>query len=197
MFHANYFRTAAIDSLGDTAIAATLTAARWGVIGWEWYTESFFSAKAKARYEWVGQILACLAMACYIAGKASRELVAQTELQHWVDAQVAEALPQPQRLIPAAPSQRLLAPAPEPVDPLPANDHFVNTNKMVEADPFCPTVNPLPVSVDPVPALAQMTLAQLRKRAIAHNASLPAGHPNRIARAARLTKAEALRALAG
>ena len=182
MFHANYFRTAAIDSLGDTAIAYTLTATRWGVIGWEWYTESFFSAKAKARYEWVGQILACLAMTCYIAGKASRELVAQTELQHWVDAQVAEALPQP---------QRLLAPAPEPVDPLPAEVAPVAAEMTV--DPFCPTVNPLPVSVDPVPALAEMTLAQLRKRAIAHNASLPKGHPNRIARAARLTKAEALR----
>ena len=181
MFHSNYFRTAAIDSLGDTAITYGLTAARWGVLGWEWYTDTFFSAAAARRYEWIGQMLACLAMACYLAGKASRELVAQTELQHWVDAQVAEALPQP---------QRLLAPAPEPVAPVAAE---------MTVDPFCPTVNPLPVmaATAPVPALDEMTLAQLRKRAIAHNASLPAGHPNRIARAARLTKAEALRALAG
>ena len=51
--------------------------------------------------------------------------------------------------------------------------------------------------VAPVPALDEMTLTELRKRAIAHNAKLPKGHPNRTARAARLTKAEALRALAG
>ena len=81
MFHANYFRTAAIDSLCDTAIAATLTAARWGVIGWEWYTESFFSAKAKARYEWVGQILGCAIALMYFYA------------QHWVDAQVSASLP--------------------------------------------------------------------------------------------------------
>ena len=172
MFHANDFRTAAIDSLGDTAIAYTLTAARWGVIGWEWYTESFFSAKANARYEWVGEILACLAMACYLAGKASRELVAQTELQHWVDAQVSASLP--------------------------ANDHIVGVNKMVEADPFCPTVNPLPVSVDPVPALddeaKKLEVSRLESLTIRQ---LKAAAKGKVPGYGRMTKAQLVQALAG
>ena len=45
--------------------------------------------------------------------------------------------------------------------------------------------------------VAKPTLAQLRKRCIDHNKALPKGDPRRIARAARLTKAEALEALAG
>ena len=111
MFHANYFRTAAIDSLGDTAIAYTLTAARWGVLGWEWYTESFFSAKAKARYQLIGETLGhCLILA----------LLGWRMAQQWAEGEVSAALP--------------------------TNDHIVGVNKMVEADPFCPTVNPLPVT---------------------------------------------------
>ena len=196
MFHANYFRTAAIDSLGDTAITYTLTAARWGVLGWDWYTDTFFSAAAARRYEWVGQILACLAMACYIAGKASRELVAQTELQHWVDAQVAEALPQPQRLIPAAPSQRLLAPAPEPVDPLPAEVAPVAAE--MTADPFAPEVNPLPVSVAPVPALddeaKKLEVSRLESLTIRQ---LKAAAKGKVPGYGRMTKAQLVHALAG
>ena len=39
------------------------------------------------------------------------------------------------------------------------------------------------------------TLAQLRKRCIEHNKSLPAGDPRRIARAGHLNRAQALAAL--
>jgi hypothetical protein len=60
-----------------------------------------------------------------------------------------------------------------------------------EVDPFCPTVNPLPV----VQPAAKPTLAELRKRCIDHNKALPQGDTRRIARAARLNKADAIAAL--
>jgi hypothetical protein len=146
MFHLNYFRAAAIDSLGDTAIAATLTAARWGVLGWDWYCATFFGAAANRRYRLIGEILGhCMILA----------VIGCRMAQQWAASEVEGALPEPAPVV----------------------------------DPFCPTVNPLPV--------AQPTLAELRRRCIAHNKALPAGDPRCIVRAARLTKSEALAALAG
>ena len=84
MFHANYFTYGLTQSIGDTAIAYTLTAARWGVIGWEWYTESFFSAKAKSRYQIIGEILGhCLILA----------MLGWRMAQRWADAEVSASLP--------------------------------------------------------------------------------------------------------
>ena len=170
MFHTNDFRTGLTQSIGDTAIAATLTAARWGELAWDWYTATFFSAAAARRYEWIGQMLACLAMACYLAGKASRELVAQTELQHWVDAQVSASLP--------------------------ANDHIVGVNKMVESDPFCPTVNPLPVVVAPVPAMddeaKKLEVSMLESLTIRQ---LKAAAKGKVPGYGRMTKAQLIQAL--
>ena len=141
MFHANDFRTAAIDSLGDTAIAATLTAARWGVLGWEWYYGAFFSPAAKARYEWAGQMIACLGLLAYLYGKRLRGVV-----QGWVNAEVDGALPAAEAA---------------------SADHLPIVGNMVEADPFCPTVNPLPdcSQTAAAPALEGMTIRQLKAAA--------------------------------
>lgn len=80
MFHPNCFIYGATQSFGDTAIAYSLIAARWAVIGWDWYAEAFFSARAKARYEWMGQLLGCMMALAYLYPKG------------WVDAQVAAAV---------------------------------------------------------------------------------------------------------
>jgi len=154
---ANAFIYGATQSIGDTAIAATLTAARWGVMGWEFVTQP----AAIKTYRWVGAMTVALAQLAFWSA-----VWVMAQVKDWVDGEVAAALPQPV-------------------------DHIVEANEMVEVDPFCPTVNPLPVAQ---PA-AKPTLAQLRKRCIAHNKALPAGAPRRIARAARLTKAETLNTL--
>ena len=150
MFSTQHFSYGATQSIGDTAIAAALTAARWGVLGWDWYTDAFFSPAAARRYRLVGEILGhCLILA----------VIGYRMAQQWAKSEVDGALPEPAPVV----------------------------------DPFCPTVNPLPVAQP----IAKPTLAELRKRCIDHNKALPKGDPRRIARAARLTKVEALEALAG
>jgi hypothetical protein len=150
---ANAFIYGATQSIGDTAIAATLTAARWGVMGWEWYCATFFSPAATRRYRLIGEILGhCMILA----------IIGWRMAQQWAASEVSAALPG------AAP----------------------------EVDPFCPSINPLPVAQPTfTPALIGATLASLRKQCIAYNATLPQGDTRRIARAARLTKAEAIAAL--
>jgi hypothetical protein len=93
--------------------------------------------------------------------------------QRWAEAEVAAALP-------AEPTE---APDIEPAE-----------EPTAEADPFSPTVNQhYPATITNA---KQPTTAELRKRCIAYNSTLPAGDPRRIAGAARLTKAQALAALA-
>jgi hypothetical protein len=68
------------ESLGDTIIPATLTAARYAVLGWDWYYGTFFSPQAQRRYEWLGSLLGCMVALAYLY------------TQRWVDKQVEEAL---------------------------------------------------------------------------------------------------------
>lgn len=115
MFHANYFRAAAIDSIGDTAITYALVAARWGVLAWDAAT----SDRAIAAYRQGWQLARATALFCIGLGIITRRAV-----QDWVDAQVEGATPK--ALAPAAPLP--LPPAAEPE----------------AVDPFDPSVNPLP-----------------------------------------------------
>jgi hypothetical protein len=91
---------------GASDRACQVTAWAWGL-----YTQAFFSEAAMARYRWAGQMLACLAMLAYLAGKLTR-LWLQPRVDAWVDscqapepvqeapepapAPVASSVPQPQ-----------------------------------------------------------------------------------------------------
>ena len=86
MFSTKHFTYGVTQSIGETAIAYSLTAARWGVIGWGWYTEAFFSDAAMARYKWVGEMIACLGMLAYLYGAIARQRV-----QNGVDAPANDA----------------------------------------------------------------------------------------------------------
>ena len=89
-------------SFSDRACHDTATVYRW-------YVATFFSAKAKQRYEEIGQIVGCAMVMAVAAG-----ITARIVFQKWVDAEVASCLPA---------------------------DHIADAGKMVEADPFAPTVN--------------------------------------------------------
>ena len=78
-------RTAWVTWYDASAIACTVTATAWG-----WYIAAFFSPAAQRRYEWVGQMIACLGLLAYLYGKRLRGVV-----QGWVDAQVEAAEVQP------------------------------------------------------------------------------------------------------
>jgi hypothetical protein len=69
------------ESLGDTIIPATLTAARYAVLGWDWYYSTFFSSQAQRRYEWLGSLLGCMVALAYLY------------THRWVDNQVESAIP--------------------------------------------------------------------------------------------------------
>ena len=74
----------------DRACQATATA-------WGWYTQAFFSPEAMARYRWAGQMLACLGMLAYLAGKLAR-LHLQPRVDAWVDScqvPTPQATPEP------------------------------------------------------------------------------------------------------
>ena len=84
---------------GASDRACQATAWAWGL-----YREAFFSPAAMARYRWAGQMLACLALLAYLAGKLIR-LWLQPRVDAWVDscqapepapAPVASPVPQPQ-----------------------------------------------------------------------------------------------------
>ncbi|MBD1871948.1 hypothetical protein H6F75_00490 [Nodosilinea sp. FACHB-131] len=83
MFNTNCFAHGIAQSIGDTAIAYALTAARWGVLGAEWYYEAFFSANAQQRYRLIGEIVGH----CLILG-----LLAWRMAQQWADDEVQEAM---------------------------------------------------------------------------------------------------------
>jgi hypothetical protein len=88
MFSTNHFHYGITQSIGDTAIAATLTAARWGVLGFAWYTDTFFSATAARRYRAIGQ---CIGFAAVVA--VALGMTVRIYLQSWVDSEVEGALP--------------------------------------------------------------------------------------------------------
>lgn len=136
---------------------------------YRWYVATFFSEAASRRYQWIGEMLGCI-----IA-------LAVLYVQRWAEAEGQSCLPA---------------------------DHFPGVGNMVEADPFSPAVNPAYAAVAATIAesvatlvvpvsrsVEKMTLAQLRKMAIAHNRGLAKDDPRRIANAARLTKAQALAVL--
>jgi hypothetical protein len=81
-----------------------------------------------------------------------------------------------------------------PAEPTEAPDIEPAEEPTAESDPFSPTVNQhYPATITNA---KQPTTAELRRMCIDYNAKLPAGDPRRIAGAARLTKAQALKALA-
>ena len=166
----NAFFYGMTESIGETAITYSLTAARWGVLGYDFLT----SDDAKVTYRWVGSMAVALGQLAFWS-----VVWAYAKTAEWAEAEV-------QSCIPTEPTEA------------PAADHIVDATEMVEADPFSPTVNPAYAAVAAtIPTNAkQPTTAELRKRCIAYNSTLPAGDPRRIAGAARLTKAQALAALA-
>lgn len=137
---------------------------------WGWYTGAFFSPAAKTRYDAIGRWVGIAAVVAVALG-----MTARIYTQAWVDGVVADNLPElggaDCHLAPGIPDT---APSAEPATPVPT-----------------------PVPTGAHPALEGLTLAQLRRRAIAHNRALPAGDHRRIPGAARLTKAQAMAALAG
>jgi len=72
MFKYSAFSLAVSDSLCDTALAYSLIAARWAVLGYDaastacdWYLQTFFSQEAQARYEEVGESIGLVLVALY------------------------------------------------------------------------------------------------------------------------------------
>ncbi|MBU6230758.1 MAG: hypothetical protein KGQ93_13880 [Cyanobacteria bacterium REEB459] len=52
--------------LGASDLACQVT-----YVAWSWYLEAVFSEAAQGRYRWLGEMLACLAMLAYLAGRLS------------------------------------------------------------------------------------------------------------------------------
>ena len=75
MFTQSAFCQSAINSLGETTVAYSLTAARWAVLGYDWYTETFFSDKAQTRYQEIGAILGTMMVVAVAAGMTARIIV--------------------------------------------------------------------------------------------------------------------------
>jgi hypothetical protein len=63
-----------------SSIACRLTATAWG-----WYTEAFFSEAAQRRYEWAGQMIACLGLLAFLYGRMTRCAI-QRSKDHTPDA---------------------------------------------------------------------------------------------------------------
>ena len=88
MFHANYFTYGLTQSIGDTAIAYSLTAARWGVLAVDrvhalaTHPRTVHAAKVAVWCLYLGAVVA------YALGQTVRIYA-----QHWVDAQVSASLP--------------------------------------------------------------------------------------------------------
>jgi hypothetical protein len=76
--------TAAIHTTQECWYGASDRACQATAWAWGLYTQAFFSEAAMARYRWAGQMLACLAMLAYLAGKLTR-LWLQPRVDAWVD----------------------------------------------------------------------------------------------------------------
>ena len=75
MFTQSAFSLSVADSLGDTALAYSLIAARWAVLSYDWYVDNFFSAKAEARYQEIGTIIGTMMVVAVAAGMSARIIV--------------------------------------------------------------------------------------------------------------------------
>jgi len=97
MFSVQHFTYGITQSLGDTAVAYSLTAARWGVLAWDWYVEAFFSPAAANRYRLAGEIIGHLVILAVIAGRMARlwcdDLVANAEAPTLAEPTPAPATP--------------------------------------------------------------------------------------------------------
>lgn len=94
--------------LGASTLACEITATAWN-----WYVEAFFSEAAMRRYIWIGQMIACLAMLAYLAGKLTR-----LHLQPRIDAFVESCQAQPEPVAATEPAPVQPEPASEPVQPV-------------------------------------------------------------------------------
>jgi hypothetical protein len=81
--------------------ACQVTAWAWGL-----YREAFFSPAALARYQWLGQMIACLGMLTYLTGKLTR-----IHLDAWVDSCQA---PEPVQDAPEPAPAPVASPEPQP-----------------------------------------------------------------------------------
>lgn len=88
--------------------ASTLACQATGT-AWNWYTSAFFSEAAMRRYIWIGQMIACLGMLAFLAGKLTR-----LHLDAFVES--CQAQPEPVAATEPAPVQP--EPISEPVQPV-------------------------------------------------------------------------------
>ena len=112
----NAFLYGAAESIGQTAVTYTLTAARYGVLAYDVLT----SPEAKATYKWVGSMGIALGQLAFWS-----VVWAYAKTTEWAEADVQSCLPA------------------EPADEPTTADHSPAVGNMVatDADPFCPTVN--------------------------------------------------------
>jgi hypothetical protein len=82
MFTQSAFFQSAVNSIGETAIAYSLTVARWAVLGYDaaytaraWYLQTFFSQEAQARYEEVGESIGLVLVALYQGWMTTCEVI--------------------------------------------------------------------------------------------------------------------------
>jgi hypothetical protein len=90
---------------GASDRACQVTAWAWGL-----YVEAFFSPAAKRRYQWLGQMIACLGLLAYLAGKLIR-LWLQPRVDAWVDSCQA---PEPVQEAPESAPAPVASPEPQP-----------------------------------------------------------------------------------
>jgi hypothetical protein len=170
----NAFFYGMTQSLGETAIAATLTTARYSVLAWDVAT----SDEARQTYRWVKEMGIALGQLAFWS-----TVWAWAKVQQWAEAEVQSCLPTDPDHIPGV-GEMVEA---DPFAPT-ENQHYPAMAATIAA--------PVATLVVPVSSpLESMTTAQLRKMAIAHNQGLAKDDPRRIHGAARLTKAQALAAL--
>jgi hypothetical protein len=84
MFKYSAFFLAVSDALCDTALAYTLTAARWAVLSYDaastachWYLQTFFSQEAQARYKEVGESIGLVLVALYLGWMTTCDVIDQ------------------------------------------------------------------------------------------------------------------------
>jgi hypothetical protein len=133
----NAFTYGAIESIGQTAVSYTLTAARWGVLTYDFLTQP----QALQTYSWIKEMTIALGQLTFWS-----VVWAYAKVGEWVDNQVASALP-------TEPAPPAIAISPEE----PQEDPF-DQPALVAAIPAATA----PVAT-PATDYASMTSAQLRK----------------------------------
>ena len=159
MFHANYFRHGLTQSIGDTAIAYSLTAARWGVLAVDrvhaiaTHPRTVQAAKVAVWCLYLGAVVA------YALGQTVRIYA-----QHWVDAQVSASLPAEVAPVAAEMTADPFAPEVNPlpvvVAPVPALDDEAKKLEVSRLESL--TIRQLKAAAKgKVPGYGRMTKAQL------------------------------------